>query len=313
MLLIGHRGCHYSGYNQNTIRAFQKVVSEGIPAIEFDVQLCSDGCLVILHNLDLAQVSTGKGAVSATDSHTLKKLWAGDPERGLDRIPFLPEVFDFFSSLKSQDRPAMHLELKGENTGKPVGNLLKTYVSEGKLQYSDVLVSSFNWQELQNIRKICPTIQIALLHGAIRRQILLKKTGIKAEQYFKRLFVFGGEAYMLPKFVSFAENLKLLDKECPEPRLNKLIAEEIESCLKGQYYTDELLNVACEMNAISINLWHQTVSANFIDKAHQKGLKVMVFTVNSPDDWYRLLKIGVDGIFTDCYSEAALQLSDYTL
>ena len=50
MLVIGHRGCHYRGYNQNTIRAFKKVVSEGAKAFEFDVQLTKDNQVVIIHD-----------------------------------------------------------------------------------------------------------------------------------------------------------------------------------------------------------------------------------------------------------------------
>jgi len=67
MILIGHRGCSYPGYNPNTIRAFDKVTQEGVPAIEFDVQLCGDGELVVFHNLDLKEVSNGKGKVSFSD------------------------------------------------------------------------------------------------------------------------------------------------------------------------------------------------------------------------------------------------------
>ena len=96
MLLIGHRGCSYPGFNQNTIRAFEKVAGEGVPAIEFDVQLCGDGQLVVVHNLDLEEVSNGKGKVSTTDAEILQTLYAGKIDQGKDRIPFLPEVLDFF-------------------------------------------------------------------------------------------------------------------------------------------------------------------------------------------------------------------------
>ncbi|WP_319550594.1 glycerophosphodiester phosphodiesterase [Desulfogranum marinum] len=310
MLLIGHRGCYYPGYNQNTIRAFEKVASEGVSAIEFDVQLCADGYLVVIHNLDLEQVSTGKGAVSTTNSATLKTLYAGDPTRGKDRIPFLPEVFDFFASLNTKIRPTMHLELKGENTGIPTGALLNDYVGSGRLNYSDVLVSSFNWKELTNIRKVCPNLQIALLDGAIRRKQLLKKAGQAMEPYCKRIFAYGGEQYMLPRFTSVGENLKLLDQECSSPQLHRLLAEEIEACLTGQYYTDELLNTACDMNAGSVNLWYHTVSAQFIEKAHKRELTVLVYTANTPDAWQMLSQMGVDGIFTDYYAEAARFFTD---
>jgi len=304
MLLIGHRGCSYPGYNQNTIRTFNKVAQEGVPAIEFDVQLCGDGQLVVVHNLDLEEVSS-------SDSIMLKTLYAGDTARGKDRIPFLAEVLEFFASLGPQVRPLIHLELKGDGTGKPVGEILEKYVAEEKLLHSDLLVSSFNWQELGNIRKIIPTLKIALLDGAIRRTVLIEQAGIAAESYFEQIFAYGSEQCMLPRFVTLAENLDLLGKECADPQLRKLLAEEIETCLAGRYYNDNLLDTACAMNAESVNLWHHTVTPEFIDKAHSRGLTVLVYTVNSPDELQALAHMGVDGIFTDYYLGSASLLAPY--
>lgn len=311
LLLIGHRGCKYPGYNQNTIRAFAKVTAEGVPAIEFDVQLCADGQLVVVHNLDLEEVSTGKGVVSSTDSATLRSLYAGDPARGKDRIPFLPEVFDFFASLAPENRPAIHMELKGGDTGRQAGELFSEYVAAGKLDLSDLVASSYSLQELKALRKICPTAKIALLEGAIRRSLLLAKTGAEAERYFGEIFANGNEEYMLPRFTSLAENLEFLDQKLSDPRLRKLLAEEIEACLGGRYYTDELLDTACAMNAVSVSLWCRTVTQDFIEKAHARRLAVFVFTVNAPDDIKALAEIGIDGIFTDYYAEASRLLANY--
>ena len=311
MILIGHRGCSYPGYNQNTIRAFDKVAQEGVSAIEFDVQLSKDGQLAVVHNLDLVEVSNGKGKVSSTDSKMLKTLYAGDPARGKDRIPFLPEVLDFFASLPQDVRPGVHLELKGNGTGKPAGEILEKYIDSGKLQYSDVLASSFNWQELKNIRKVCPKLRIALIDGAIRRTTLFAKAGVEVGRYFERIFAYGCEQYMLPRFSSLTENLELLKTECDDPRISSLLAEEIKACLDGKYYTDELLDTACEMSAASVNLWYRTVTPEFIEKAHQKGLAVLVYTVNSPEELLAQANIGVDGIFTDCYLQSAQVLAQY--
>ena len=304
MLLIGHRGCKYPGYNQNTIRSFEKVTAEGVPAIEFDVQLCADGELVVVHNLDLEEVSTGKGEVSSTDAATLKSLYAGDPTIGKDRIPFLPAVFDFFASCEAESRPAIHLELKGGNTGRQSGELFMKYVAANKLDTADLLVSSFNWKELEALRAICPDAKIALLDGAIRRDLLLKKTGSDAERYFADVFAYGNEDYMLPRYASLDENLTLLEEKCDDESIRALLAEEIEACLTGQYYTDELLDTAVAMNAASVNLWFQTVSPEFIQKAHDRGLAVFVYTVNNPDELKAMADLGVDGIFTDFYAEA---------
>lgn len=309
MILIGHRGCSYPGYNQNTIRAFDKVAQEGVPAIEFDVQLCGDGQLVVVHNLDLEEVSNGKGRVSETDSHILKSLYAGDPTRGKDRIPFLAEVFDFFASLPPERRPTIHLELKGDGTGRPAGELLAKHLASGNLQHSDVLASSFNWQELRNIHKVCPTLKIALIDGAIRRTLLIEKAGVEVENYLERIFAYGCEQYMFPRFGSLPENLKLLEKECADPGVGAILAEQIIACLEGRYYTDALLDTACEMNAESVNLWYRSVTQEFIDKAHNRGLAVLVFTVNDPEELQALAYIGVDGIFTDYYLKLASLLA----
>ncbi len=309
MLLIGHRGCAYPGYNQNTIRAFEKVTQEGVPAIEFDVQLCGDGEMVIVHNLNLEEVSNGKGKISQTDSKSIKSLYAGDPSRGKDRIPFLREVFEFFASQPPEKRPAIHMELKGDGTGKPAGELLTSFLDSGKLDISDVLASSFNWQELRNIKKVCPTIKIALIDGAIRRPLLIEKAGAGAEQYFDRFFAYGSEQYMIPRFSSLAENVELLKKECTDPRIIEIVGKEIEACLAGKYYTDSLLDTACEMNAISVNLWFRSLTPTFIAKAHNRGLAVFVFTVNASEDLKMLKQRGVDGIFTDFYAQSVAALT----
>lgn len=311
LLLIGHRGCSYPGYNQNTIRAFDKVASEGVPAIEFDVQLSSDRQLVVVHNLDLREVSTGNGKVSDTDTATLKSLCAGDPARGKDHIPLLPEVFDFFSSLEREVRPYIHLELKGENTGEMVGELFTEYVSAGKLDASDLLASSFNWQELKNLRRTRPTTRIALLDGAIRRSSVLAKTGKGAERYFGVIFAYGNEEYMLPRFNALDENLELLDQKCSDTAIRAFLAEVIRDCLGGRYYTDELLDTAWAMNAVSVNLWYRSVTPDFVEKAHARGLAVYVYTVNAPDELLAVADMGVDGIFTDYYRDTAQILTDH--
>lgn len=308
-MLIGHRGCAYPGYNQNTIRAFNKVTRQGVPAIEFDVQLCADGELVIVHNLNLEEVSNGKGKVSETNSLSLKRLYAGDPAKGKDRIPFLAEVFEFFASLPPKKRPAIHMELKGDGTAKPAGELLATFINSGRLQISDVLASSFNWQELKNIRMIFPTLRIALIDGAIRRALLIGKAGVAAEQYFERIFAYGFEQYMIPRFGSLEENLELLGKECPDPQIEAIVAKEIKACLDGKYYTDALLDTACEMKAESVNIWYRSLTPAFVDKAHSKGIAVLVFTVNATEDLQMLERIGVDGIFTDYYMDSANSLA----
>lgn len=310
MLLIGHRGCKYPGYNQNTLRAFAKVTGEGVPAIEFDVQRCGDGELVVVHNLDLKEVSTGEGEVSSTSSKALKELYAGDPDQGKDRIPFLSEVFDFFADQPRQKRPAIHLELKGERTGRAAGELFNRYNAAGKLADSDLLASSFNRKELQAFTEICPKPKIALLDGAIRREELLAKTKGEGEADFPKIFSYGNEDYMLPRANEYAANQPILKELSLSQPVVDTIAAEIKACLAGAYYNDALLDAAAAMGAASVNLWYRTVSRDFIQRAHRRGLAVLLYTVNDPDEILRLAALGADGIFTDFYAMAKKLLAD---
>jgi glycerophosphoryl diester phosphodiesterase len=52
-------------------------------------------------------------------------------------------------------------------------------------------------------------------------------------------------------------------------------------------------------DAYSVHVQVNLASARFIRRAHERGLKVFVYTVNSPPEIDRLQALGVDGIFTD--------------
>ncbi|MFH1714033.1 MAG: glycerophosphodiester phosphodiesterase family protein [Candidatus Nealsonbacteria bacterium] len=54
-----------------------------------------------------------------------------------------------------------------------------------------------------------------------------------------------------------------------------------------------------ELNAYSVNPNKEWLTKEFIDKAHEKGLKVFSYTVNEMDDISRLKGFGIDGIFSN--------------
>ncbi len=49
----------------------------------------------------------------------------------------------------------------------------------------------------------------------------------------------------------------------------------------------------------SVHTRMDLVTARFVERAHRRGLKVFVYTVNDPGDIKRMEAMGVDGIFTD--------------
>jgi glycerophosphoryl diester phosphodiesterase len=303
MLIIGHRGCNYEGYNQNTLRSYKKVYEEGAPAFEFDVQKTIDNELIVVHNLDLSQVSTGSGLVSKTTLKEIQALWAGNPDQGKDKIPMLQEVFSFWASLPGEKRPVMHLELKGSGTGLPSGKLISSFIEKGLLRLDDFLVSSFNWDELKEIRSVCPQLEIALLEGAIHRKKLLVKIP-EGLEIFPEIFSYGQEDYMLPRFTDIQACAALLEEKVRDVRIRKILLDEITLALNGAYYNQTLLDTAVSMKAVSVNLWFKTVNAEFVKKAHDSNLKVYVYTINEKEDIVHGISMGIDGFFTDFYKKS---------
>lgn len=53
------------------------------------------------------------------------------------------------------------------------------------------------------------------------------------------------------------------------------------------------------LNATSLHLSKSVVHADTVAEAHDRGLKVFVYTVNEPDEYALMRALKVDGIFTD--------------
>jgi glycerophosphoryl diester phosphodiesterase len=69
--------------------------------------------------------------------------------------------------------------------------------------------------------------------------------------------------------------------------------------------TDDLVDTAISLasakhiNSWSVNVSGEVVSEALVNIAHREGMKVLVYTINDPDEIRFLKSIGVDGIFSD--------------
>lgn len=60
------------------------------------------------------------------------------------------------------------------------------------------------------------------------------------------------------------------------------------------------------LGAVAANPALELVDQAYVDDAHQRGLKVYVYTVNDPEDIQAMAALGVDGVFTN-YPERVLE------
>ena len=153
MLKVGHRGA--AGYEpENTLRSFKKALELGVDMIELDVYVCKSGELVVIHDNTLDRTTNGKSSVENKTLSELKELDAGLGEK----IPTLEEVLDLVNK-----KVKVNIELKGKNAAKLVLKTIEKYVAEKGWNYEDFLVSSFNYDELQKIKKLNPKIRVGFL------------------------------------------------------------------------------------------------------------------------------------------------------
>lgn len=163
-LYIAHRGLR-ARFPENTLAAFSGAVDAGAQMIELDVSLSRDRHLVVIHDDTVDRTTNGSGAVKALTMEDLGQLDAGswfDPRfKGL-RLPSLAQVLDTVKG-----RLLVNIEIKPEafESHRPadaVERQVLALVYEKKM-VDEVLISSFDWRVLDNLRQRDPTIAIGLL------------------------------------------------------------------------------------------------------------------------------------------------------
>ncbi|MCE5270948.1 glycerophosphodiester phosphodiesterase [bacterium] len=218
---IAHRGAS-GAYPENTLAAFAAAVEQGADMVELDVHLSADSQLVVIHDETVDRTTGGSGAVGALTVAQMAALDAG----GGQKIPTLAEVFALV-----RGRCNVNVELKGPGTAGPAAALIRLEVLGHAVPVDRFVVSSFDLDQLEQIKVIAPEIRRAPLYG---------------------------------------------DK-LPE----------------------DYLAVAHALGAWSVNLNKGVITAGLVKRCHKQGFRVLVWTVDEPEEIARLKALGVDGIIGD--------------
>ncbi|WP_298222100.1 glycerophosphodiester phosphodiesterase family protein [Flavobacterium sp.] len=150
---IGHRGA--KGYApENTLASFQKALDMRVDGVELDVHLSSDGEIIVIHDDTVNRTTNANGFVNELSLHELKALRIDDEHQ----IPTLAEVFDLI-----ERKVFINVELKGNQTAKPVVALIEKYIAAKNWTNDLFLVSSFDWNALQEVHAINPEINLGVL------------------------------------------------------------------------------------------------------------------------------------------------------
>ncbi|WP_426064520.1 glycerophosphodiester phosphodiesterase [Flavobacterium sp. DSP2-3-1] len=153
MLKIAHRGG--KGYEpENTFVSFQKALDMQVDGIELDVHLSADGEIIVIHDETIDRTTNGKGFVNALSLRELKAFRIN----GTHEIPTLAAVFDLVNQ-----NCFINIELKSYEVTEKVVSLLEKYVTKKGWKYDRFLVSSFDWNALQQVAFLNDKIPIGVL------------------------------------------------------------------------------------------------------------------------------------------------------
>jgi glycerophosphoryl diester phosphodiesterase len=153
MLKIGHRGAR--GHEpENTLIGFQTAIEMHVDRIELDVHLSSDNELMVIHDETVDRTTDGKGLVNQFSLPELKRFRIEKQHA----IPTLSDVLNLIDQ-----RCDINIELKSYETADKVVDLIEKYISEKNWNYNQFLVSSFDWNALQQVNLLNSKIAIGVL------------------------------------------------------------------------------------------------------------------------------------------------------
>lgn len=162
VLNFAHRGA--SGYcPENTMAAFRRSIELGATGIETDVQMTSDGQLVLIHDESLKRTAGSSRLVKDVTLEELQQLDAGswfDPAFEGERVPTLRELLE----LAAPTSLVINLELK--NGIIQYEGLEEAVIEEvRRFGMSDrIIISSFNHYSLVKCKHLAPEIRTGILY-----------------------------------------------------------------------------------------------------------------------------------------------------
>ena len=152
-LVIGHRGA-MGHETENTLPSIQKAMDLGVDMIEIDVFKLKSGEVVVFHDDTVDRLTNGPGSIEGYNIIELKKLIVN----GGHQIPILQDVLKLIDN-----KVALNIELKGAGTADRVNFIMNYYINKKNWSPENFVISSFNWDELKEMRKLNTDVAIAVL------------------------------------------------------------------------------------------------------------------------------------------------------
>lgn len=152
-LVIGHRGA-MGHETENSLPSVQKALDLGVDMIEIDVFKIKSGEIVVFHDKKVERLTDGSGYIEEYNFSELQQLSL----KGNHKIPTLTDVMELIDK-----KASLNIELKGAGTAEGVNHLMSYFVEDHGWSWEDFVISSFDWDELRDMRKYNLEVPIAVL------------------------------------------------------------------------------------------------------------------------------------------------------
>jgi len=179
LINYAHRGASEQA-PENTMAAFRLGLEMGANGIETDIQRTADGVLVLFHDKTLKRIVGLDRQVSDLTYNELQELDFGrhmGPRYENEAIVTLDAFLDSFTRLE------VHLALEIKQAG------IERAVLESIARHgcrSQVVVTSFIWESLADVRRLDPDISLGFLTGQIDSDVLARLATIGIHQICPR-------------------------------------------------------------------------------------------------------------------------------
>ena len=163
---VAHRGGSQLA-PQNTLAAFRNALTLPIDAIELDVHLSRDGQAIVFHDYTVDKLTNGRGNILDLDFAYLRSLNAAAHFPGSwptpEQIPTLREVLEL-----AKGHVRVYIEIKPSKRNGTYGHyphMAETVLNElqATSMVDQVLVMSFDWSVLPEIKSLEPALQTGAL------------------------------------------------------------------------------------------------------------------------------------------------------
>lgn len=145
---------------ENTLAAFSAAIDDMADCIELDIQMTSDGVLVVMHDTSLYRTTGLNKNVSETTYEEIQQLDAGSwfsEEFAGEKVPTLEEVLELV-----QGKIDLNIEIKTNNTRYEIAQQLVELLEKYNMVNRSV-VTSFDYASLQAVKSFNEEVQVGYI------------------------------------------------------------------------------------------------------------------------------------------------------